>query len=1483
MPRRNTPDRGYFDSVSTQLELSVGRSCSGVLSNAESNAASGVSPGLNAVDTGLKAGMALQGVVEQGLESAYLPALAQLGLKGMACLPVSKQLDPVLGIDCHIMLPGGPLPNPYIGLLINPKDFIAVALASILPPPPAPPSNAQSGEGDSTKLTELAHTVATMVISMTGATVKLGDFIPRAVAGTPTRNIFHFPLGGSFILPPRNVGHAFMGSLNVLADGEPLSGGGAHLHMDCWDIGIPTPHLIKGGSEYFALFMPTGVIIPIPMGRPVLTNPIPTPLNPIAALKRKLMGSLGRFYRKKTKRLAQKLHDKVNSKIGSKSLQGLWHKTICTVTGHPVDVSSGLFFTDEEDFFLTGVIPISWERTWYSKSDYEGPLGNGWHHAYDMGLVVDEQNVTLRLSDGRPIGLKHPSQEEPTLDIKERVELRVDSDGRYTLYQIDEDLYYHFTQASYDEVQLLERVSDVNGFSIRFSYTAEGWLKEIIDTADRKLRFEHDGRGRILAVYAPDPENWLHKEVCIARYCYDEQGNLLEETNAVGDSIRYAYEGRLLTHEVWRNGVEWFFEYDGTEIGARCIHTWGSQNIYNHKLRFFEGYTEVLDSYDKKTTYYHKDGLVYLRIDPNGAEWRTHHNDEGQVTAEIDPEGNSYLYSYDALGNRLSSTDPEGGNIELTYYKTRELRYRPLAVRTLDGGSWSFVYDKVGNVLERSNPKGAKTTLSYKDGLVEEVTDSFGVVTKLSYDRWHNVSEAADSRGNVTRYSYDGLGRCIEVINAKGARQRRRYDLVGRIIGVDDFDGNHIQLSYDGIDNLIHYQDDHQKVEYGYEGMWKLVRRRDHRGVINFFHDCEERLREVRNENWESYDFTLDAAGYVIAESGFDGATRYYERDSAGRVLKETLPSGKFKRYGYDKCGRVTEITHDYDQVEKHSYSYWTSGRIREAVNEHARVSFRYNSLGLPVEECCDEYLIKRSYDKHGLIRSLQSSLGAQLSYERNEYGELICFKANEAETNARFTSEHQYDSLGFELERLLPGGVSQSFAYDNIGRLVDSKTRRSAEQRRSRHYNWGSADRLLSIEDDRYGLTQYSYSPSGELTMATYADGMKEYRLSDKVGNLYNDPDKKLRKYLEGGRIEKSGEWTFKYDKDGQLIEKFRGNAGIFSAKKDRWEYSWTQNGMLEGVRSPHRYGQWTRFTYDALGRRLTKLGDATFHYLWNGNVPLHEWRTGERYEDGGLKSYSEDLKTWLFEEESFVPLALIQDGKAYSIVCDQLGTPTEAYDEEGKEVWCRRLDMNGKILEETQPGLNPEGYVSIPFLFQGQYYDHETGLAYNRFRYYDPELGRYISEDPIRFASGTLALHSYVEDTNDWTDESGLSKYYGMLKDKSRKKRKPGRKKKRGRKPKKKTTGEANLQLLATSKRGRDAHRNYKNALPGSYRFEVVLDNGRRVDAINFDEKIVRELKPDTPSGIAKGNSQLAEYVAQLEEQTGDTWTGFLDTYTP
>ena len=115
----------------------------------------------------------------------------------------------------------------------------------------------------------------------------------------------------------------------------------------------------------------------------------------------------------------------------------------------------------------------------------------------------------------------------------------------------------------------------------------------------------------------------------------------------------------------------------------------------------------------------------------------------------------------------------------------------------------------------------------------------------------------------------------------------------------------------------------------------------------------------------------------------------------------------------------------------------------------------------------------------------------------------------------------------------------------------------------------------------------------------------------------------------------------------------------------------------------------------------------------------------------------------------------AMVRGGKAYSILTDQLGTPTEAYDSEGNEVWSRVLDMDGNVIEETGDR------VMVPFLFQGHYYDPETGLAYNRFRYYDPKTGAYISQDPIGLEGGILNLYGYVSDPNNYIDLL-LSNFY-------------------------------------------------------------------------------------------------------------------------
>ncbi|MBF6653953.1 hypothetical protein C3B47_13925 [Flavobacterium columnare] len=106
----------------------------------------------------------------------------------------------------------------------------------------------------------------------------------------------------------------------------------------------------------------------------------------------------------------------------------------------------------------------------------------------------------------------------------------------------------------------------------------------------------------------------------------------------------------------------------------------------------------------------------------------------------------------------------------------------------------------------------------------------------------------------------------------------------------------------------------------------------------------------------------------------------------------------------------------------------------------------------------------------------------------------------------------------------------------------------------------------------------------------------------------------------------------------------------------------------------------------------------------------------------------------------------------EVYSIINDYLGTPVQAYNSNGKLIWERELDIYGKTRKiEGDQNL-------IPFLYQGQYYDHDIELAYNRFRYYNPETGTYISQDPL-FLEGSMNVYSYVYDSNSRVDPFGLS----------------------------------------------------------------------------------------------------------------------------
>ena len=178
--------------------------------------------------------------------------------------------------------------------------------------------------------------------------------------------------------------------------------------------------------------------------------------------------------------------------------------------------------------------------------------------------------------------------------------------------------------------------------------------------------------------------------------------------------------------------------------------------------------------------------------------------------------------------------------------------------------------------------------------------------------------------------------------------------------------------------------------------------------------------------------------------------------------------------------------------------------------------------------------------------------------------------------------------------------------------------------------------------------------------------------------------------------------------------------------------------------------------FNYKTLIWWVEKVSDGcVYRYLWDGDVILHEWDYAEADRPNTVVTVTgeitldrpepvENLITWVYDSDSYVPTAKIVGDRHYSIVSDYIGRPVQAYDDKGNVVWQADYDIYGNLR-------NLHGSRKfIPFRQLGQYEDDETGLYYNRFRYYDPNTGAYISQDPIKLAGNNPTLYGYVEDSN-------------------------------------------------------------------------------------------------------------------------------------
>ncbi|MDO4704190.1 RHS repeat domain-containing protein [Tannerella sp.] len=583
------------------------------------------------------------------------------------------------------------------------------------------------------------------------------------------------------------------------------------------------------------------------------------------------------------------------------------------------------------------------------------------------------------------------------------------------------------------------------------------------------------------------------------------------------------------------------------------------------------------------------------------------------------------------------------------------------------------------------------------------------------------------------------MGHLNEERDPRGNHTFYRSDEAGNLLWMQEADGNEHHFSYDTSGNLVHAKDRIREVSFRYGSLGTLLSRTQNGRTVCFEYDTELQLTGIANEGGELYRFALDGRGDVVDEWGFDGLHRHYERDGAGRVSKVLRPDERWSTYEYDGVGRIVGERHSDGTGT--AYKYNKDGLLTAAFNDSIKIGFERGRDGCVLKETQGEHMVESVYDAFGSRIRLSSDLEADIALRYDTEGLLAGMQSSD------WSVSIGRDKSGLEIQRELSGGVRVTTGRDMLGRVVRRDILSGGAEQSRMRYHWGMGNRLHRKVNERTGETVlFDYDSWDNLFRADYKGGSEVesiYKAPDAIGNLFRTEERKDRKYGKGGRLLEDKKFSYHYDGEGYLVLKQRLRPDETLAplwQEGDWAYEWQGNGMLRSVKRPD--GETVSFEYDPLGRRISKTyKEKTTRWVWDGNVPLHEW------------TEEENVTTWLFEEGTFIPAAKIVGDKSYSIITDYLGTPTEMYNSDGEKTWSAELDIYGSVRNFAGRSLS-----DCPFRYQGQYEDEETGLYYNRFRYYDPNAGNYITQDPIRLAGGNPTIYGYVFDNNSQVDIFGL-----------------------------------------------------------------------------------------------------------------------------
>ncbi|MCM2494318.1 DddA-like double-stranded DNA deaminase toxin [Burkholderia glumae] len=1062
--------------------------------------------------------------------------------------------------------------------------------------------------------------------------------------------------------------------------------------------------------------------------------------------------------------------------------------------GNPVDVTTGrkiLLAESETDYVVPSPMPVAIRRFYSSDLDYVGTLGRGWVLPWELRLHARDGRLWYTDAQGRESGFPMLQPGHAAFSEADQRYLTCTPDGRYILHDLGET-YYDFGHYEPGSGRI-------------------GWVRRIEDQAGQWCQFERDSRGRVreiqtcgglLAVLDYEPEHGRLAGVSlvsgdqrrlVVAYGYDEHGQMASVTDANGALVRrFTYaDGRMTSHS---NALGFTSGYTWQAVGGapRVVATHTSEG---------EAWAFEYDIEGRRTHVRHADGRhaqwrydaqfqIVEYLDFDGRRYGLKYNDAGMPVMLTLPGERTVTFEYDDAGRIVAETDPLGRTTKTRYDGNSR---RPVEIIAPDGSAWHAEYDRQGRLLATRDPLDRENRYEYPKALsalpIAHV-DALGGRKTFEWNRLGELVAYTDCSGKTTRNFYDAFGLPLARENALGHRVTFDLRPTGEARRVTYPDGSTESYEYDAAGLMIRH--------VGLGGRTQIALRNARGQIVEaidpagrrtcYRYDAEGRLRELQ-QGHARYAFTYSAGGRLTSETRPDGVRRRFEYGEAGDLAALDIVGAADDATANDRPVRTIRFERDrmgnlcaqHTPTEVTRYTRDTGGRLLEVACVPTAAGL---ALGIAPDTLTFEYdKAGRLSAEHGANGSVRYTLDAldnvmKLALPHEQTLQMLRYGSghvHQIRCGDQVVSDFERDDLHRELTRT-QGRLTERTAYDLLGRKIwqsagfqpDALARGQGQV--WRNYGYDAAGELAESHDSLRGSTQFSYDPAGYLTQrVNTADRQLESFAWDAAGNLLDDAQRRSRGYVEGNRLRMWQNLRFEYDPFGNLATKLRG-------ANQRQQFTYDGQDRLVAVRTQDARGVVeTRFAYDPLGRRIAKtdivrdargvaLREETKRFVWEG------LRLAQEVRDTGVSSYvySPDApytpaaRVDAVLAEAMAAAAIEQARQAtriYHFHTDVSGAPQEATNEAGDIVWAGQYSAWGKVA----PNQHAPARIDQPLRYAGQYADDSTELHYNTFRFYDPDVGRFINQDPIGLMGG-LNLYQYAPNSIAWTDWWGLAGSYTL-----------------------------------------------------------------------------------------------------------------------